>query len=303
MLAFSGGPDSTGLAALLRDRQPLLAYVDHRMRGRDAQRAERWEVCRIARDLGLPLVRTRVRVDGPGGEGDARQARYSALEALCNKHRCTALVLAHSADDRAETVLFHLLRGTGTRGLAAMRRETRIRGVTRLRPALDRRRSDLRLAAAPYRPIRDRTNRSTATARARLRHLVLPGLEKTLGEDPVPLLCALANHADALREELETRAAGRAPEATRPLLLAEPVVAFPYLVEAMRGEGPPLTRAAYASLRAYLAAGRGDRAHTTPGGDCWRVRPAGAIEVTAGGVEIKTRTSSPTSTRTRPSER
>ncbi len=278
LLAFSGGPDSTGLAALERERRPLLAYVDHRMRGRAAQRGEREDVVRIAEALGLPLVRTRVEVEG-AGEADARHARYEALEALARRHGATAIVLAHSADDRAETVLFQLLRGTGLRGLVGMRSDVTIHGVRRHRPALMRRRSELHAAALPYRPVSDRSNRSTATARARTRHLLLPALAEALGEDPVPLLCALADHAAGIRRTLESRAANQALAATRSTLLEEPEAAFPYLVEALRAEGPPLTRAAYGALRAYLAAGRGDRVHTTPGGEAWCVRPKNQFEI------------------------
>jgi len=278
ILAFSGGPDSTGLAAHLRDRDPILAYVDHRMRGREAQRAERASVQRIASDLGLRLVRTRIRVEGRG-EAGAREARYRALEAIARRHGCATIALGHSADDRAETILFQLRRGTGLRGLVGMRTESRVRGMTRVRPALDVRRAELRSWGAPHRPAEDLTNRCVEQARARSRHLLLPDLELQLGEDPVPLLCALGDLAEQVRGALEMRAAGLVNGVTRPGLLSEPRVAFPYLVEALRGNGPPLSRNAYEGLRAYLAAGRGDRGHTTPGGETWRVRPHGAFEV------------------------
>jgi tRNA(Ile)-lysidine synthase len=278
LLAFSGGPDSTGLATHLRDREPLLAYVDHRLRGREAQRSERASVRRIAQALGLRLVRTRVRVEGRGEEG-ARDARYRALEALARRHGCSAIALGHSADDRAETILFQLRRGTGLRGLVGMRAETCIRGVRRVRPTLHVRRAELRGWGAALLPAEDRTNRVLAQARARARHVLLPELAERLGEDPVPLLCALGDLADQIRDALEARARERSQDVSRPDLLAEPAVSFPYLVEALRCDGPPLSREAYVGLRAYLAAGRGDRSHTTPGGDMWQVRPRGAIEI------------------------
>ena len=278
LLAFSGGPDSTGLAVHLRDRNPLLAYVDHRLRGRAAQREERAAVRRIARDLGLPLVRTRVRVEGPG-EAGARDARYRALEALVRRHGCAAIALGHSADDRAETILFQLRRGTGLRGLVGMRAESNVRGVRRVRPALQLRRTELRALGEHLKPAEDRTNRGTNQTRARCRHLLLPQLEARLDEDPVPLLCELADSAERLRATLELRARNRSVSISRTELLAEPAVTFPYLVEAIRGSGPPLTRDGYVGLRAYLAAGRGDRTHTTPGGEVWCVRPHGAFEI------------------------
>jgi len=271
LLGFSGGPDSTGLAALLRAHDPLLAYVDHRLRGPRAGRRERARVRGIARALGLDLVRARVSVPGRD-EASARRERYRALHALARKHGCSALLLAHTADDRAETVLFNLLRGTGLRGLAAPRPRAVIGGVARVRPALDERRAALHESAAPFGPVRDRSNRDTSHARVRVRALLLPALAEALGADPVPLLCALADRAEALRSDLEGRAERmKAAGAGRSALLAEAPATFPYLVEALRGGGPPLTASAYASLRDFLRAGRGDRVHVTPGKEAWEI--------------------------------
>ncbi len=278
ILAFSGGPDSTGLARLLREERPLLAYVDHRLRGPRAAREERAAVKRIAASLGLDLVRTRVRVEGPG-EAGARAARYRALHAVARKRGGAALATAHTMDDRAETILLQLLRGTGLRGLAALRRERLVDGISRVRPALGWRRSRLAELAAPYAPVVDRSNRSTAHARSRLRGYQMAALADRLGEDPVPLLCALGDLAEAVRDTLEPRARTLASGATRRELLGEPLALFPYLVEALRPAGPPLTSRAYDSLRRFLAAGRRDRAHRTPGGDAWRVGPEGLVQV------------------------
>jgi tRNA(Ile)-lysidine synthase len=270
LLACSGGPDSLGLALLLRDRAPLLAYVDHRLRGPRAGGLERARVRAAARALGLPLARARVRV-GPVGEAAARRARFGALAALARKHGCAAVLTAHTADDRAETILLNLLRGTGLRGLASPRPAAVVDGVLRLRPALDERRADLRRPAAALGPVDDRTNRDTRGARARVRHLLLPALADALGEDPVPLLCAIGDLAAHAREALEARARSLAG-AGRAALLREARATFPYLVEALRPAGPPLTGAAYASLRAFLRGGRGGRVHVTPAGDRWELR-------------------------------
>jgi tRNA(Ile)-lysidine synthase TilS/MesJ len=216
------------------------------------------------------LTRTRVRVPGRG-EAAARRARYAALHALARRHGCVALATAHTADDRAETILLNLLRGSGLRGLAAPRPRSRHDGVVRVRPALDERRETLHAAARPLDPVRDLTNRSTTATRARIRALLLPDLRRRLGVDPVPLLCALGDLAARLRADLERRARILAPAAGRDALLAEPEATFPYLVEALRGAGPPLTASAYGSLRDFLRAGRADRTHTTPAGDRWRI--------------------------------
>ena len=268
LLACSGGPDSLGLAACLRERAPLLAYVDHRLRGPRESRAERDRVRAAARSLGLDLVRARVRV-ATGGEAAARRERFRALSALARKHGCAAVATAHTADDRAETILLNLLRGTGLRGLASLGPSARIDGCLRIRPALDERRAHLRRFALPLSPVADLTNRRTAGARARVRHLLLPALSSALGEDSVALLCAIGDLALEVRATLAARAREIAPGAGRARLLAEARAAFPYLVEALRPEGPPLTARAYASLREFLRAGRAGE-HVTPGGETWR---------------------------------
>jgi len=94
------------------------------------------------------------------------------------------------------------------------------------------------------------------------------------------LLCDLAQKADRVRTRLECALArSSAVTANRRWLLEQPSALFVLSVELLR-DGPPLTRTAYESLRAYLAAGRGDREHVTPAGDRWRNRPGGAIEIT-----------------------
>lgn len=285
LLAFSGGPDSLGLAAALRGREVLLAYVDHRMRGARDSREERARVDAAAGRLGLPLVRARLPL-GLAGEAAARQERYGVLRRLAERHSCTAVATAHSADDRAETILLNLLRGTGLRGLAALPARASFGGLLRLRPAIDERRSSLRAWGEPFGPASvDRTNRSTAHARSRVRTLLLPALARLLDADPAPFLCALAGAAELLRRALEERAEMLRPGANRRRLLEEPGAAFPYLVEAVRrGEGvdgPPLTARAYSALRAFLAAGRGGALHATGAGDAWLLREGGRIGVSS----------------------
>jgi len=96
----------------------------------------------------------------------------------------------------------------------------------------------------------------------------------------VPLLCALADAAEDVRAALEDRARCRAADAGRRDLLREGPATFPYLVEALRGGGPPLTARAYGSLRAFLAAGRVGRRHRTPGGEVWELQRGDGVRVT-----------------------
>jgi len=218
-----------------------------------------------ARALGLPLVRARLS-PGSGSEAAARRARHDALRAMARRHRCVAVLTAHSADDRAETILLRLLRGTGLRGLAALPVQARVRGVLRVRPAIDERRATLRAFGEGLPRVEDRSNRSIAYARSRVRGLVLPALAERLGLDPVPLLCGLGDLAQEVRAVLQSLPSGRDPAAA-------PAPLFPYLVEEMRSgagcEGPPYSGALYGALRAFLLADGGAARFLGPRGEGW----------------------------------
>ena len=95
----------------------------------------------------------------------------------------------------------------------------------------------------------------------------------------MPLLCALGDRAAETRGVLERRADGLAPR--REILLGEPDAAFPYVVEALRAEGPPLTANAYRSLRAFLKAGHRGKTHVTPGGEAWTLGGADRVRVSS----------------------
>ena len=276
LLAFSGGPDSLGLAAALRGRDVLLAYLDHRLRGTRASRHERAAVRAAARALGLPLLRARL-APATASEASARAARHGALRAMARRHGCAAVLTAHTADDRAETILLRLLRGTGLRGLAALPPRARVAGLPLCRPAVGERRDALRARGAGLPAVEDRTNRSTAYARARVRGLLLPALREHLGADPVPGLCALGDLAAAVRASLERCARGGDPAAA-------PAPLFPYLVEARRraagAAGAPYSAAVYEALRAFLA-GRGEGAFRAARGETW-VRGRGGVALTPG---------------------
>jgi len=219
-----------------------------------------------ARALGMPLLRTRLSVEG-GGEEAARRARYAALFAMARREGCRGVLLAHTADDRAETILLNLLRGAGLRGLGAMPARSTRKGLLLLRPALAVRRAELRRRAAGLPVAEDRSNRSLRFARARARALGLPALEEVWGFDPVPALCALGDLAARVRAVLE--------EAPAPPLA--------YAVERARREAgidaPPLTAAHYAALKAFLA-GEGPAALLGPAGETFARTSRGALRVT-----------------------
>lgn len=198
-VAFSGGPDSTGLLLLLgrlpRAVRPTLRalHVDHGLDAGSAERAR--EAARIAGALGVPFELLRVEPVGRGGlEARARKARYEALGAPG-----APVATAHTLDDQAETVLLRLARGAGARGLSAMAERTRLHGADVVRPLLHVRRASLAriVAAAGLAPVDDVTNLDPARARSSLRHTLLPTLERLAPGAAV----AIARAAASLRAD------------------------------------------------------------------------------------------------------
>ena len=133
LIALSGGADSVALACLLaqfREEYALrltAAHLNHGIRGADADADA--ALCRsLCERLGIPLIEGRADVPriarerGQGLEAAAREARYGFLREV--RLRCGAdrIALAHHLDDQAETVLMHLLRGTGPEGVCGMAR-------------------------------------------------------------------------------------------------------------------------------------------------------------------------------------
>lgn len=151
-----------------------LVTVDHGLQEGSAQRAAR--LADWARERGFAPVEVRtVRVSGPGGpEAAAREVRYSALAAAAREHGAAMVLLGHTRDDQAETVLLALARGSGPRGLAGMRERRERHGVLFVRPLLDVSRAETRAACeADKLPVWDDPHNSDlAYARSRIRPLV-----------------------------------------------------------------------------------------------------------------------------------
>ena len=206
LVACSGGPDSLALAAGVAFEAPRAGLragavvVDHGLQpGSDEVAAAAAAACRT---LGLdPVVVRTVLVVGPGGpEAAARDARYAALAAAAARLGAGAVLLGHTRDDQAESVLLGLARGSGARSLAGMAPS---RGVFR-RPLLGMPR-EVTLAACAAQglePWQDPTNAAGpgSPLRSRVRGEVLPVLEEVLGPG-VP--AALARTADLLREQAD----------------------------------------------------------------------------------------------------
>lgn len=222
LVACSGGADSLALAAataFVAPRQRLrcgLVTVDHQLQPGSADRAE--AVAKWGETLDLsPVVTTRVNVVGRAGgpEAAAREARYEALVEVARRTGARAVLLGHTRDDQAETVLLALARGAGPRGLAAMPARRDVDGVLLLRPLLDVPRADTAAACAALglEPWQDPHNTDPSYARARVRAL-LPALTEALGSGLVGNLARAASLAAADTEVLDALAADLAAAAT-----------------------------------------------------------------------------------------
>ena len=204
LVACSGGADSLALAsalAFVAPRQGLRAgaiSVDHGLQDGSAERAA--GVVELLTAWGLdPAEAVAVDVGTDGGpEAAARTARYAALDQAAERHHASAVLLGHSRDDQAETVLLGLARGSGARSLAGM---APIAGRYR-RPLLDLSRERLAEAchAENLQPWKDPHNDDPVYARVRVRHEALPALEKALGPG---IAEALARTAALLRADAD----------------------------------------------------------------------------------------------------
>jgi len=210
LAACSGGADSLALAAALAFEAPRLGLrcggvtVDHGLQAGSAERARR--VALVLTALGLEPVRSvAVSSSGPGGpEAAARAARYAALDGTATAAGAVAILLGHTLDDQAETVLLGLARGSGARSLAGMA----ARHGRYLRPLLTLRRAQTRAACAALRlePWEDPHNCDPAYARARVRHQVMPALSGALGPGIAEALARTAGQLRADADLLDTLA-------------------------------------------------------------------------------------------------
>ncbi|MFD6949729.1 tRNA(Ile)-lysidine synthetase [Nocardiopsis sp. TSRI0078] len=222
LVACSGGADSLALAGAVAFEAPRAGRragavtVDHGLQEGSGERAE--SVAKVLHGLGLhPVLVRAVEVTGRGGpEAAARRVRYEALDDAVADHAPAAVLLGHTLDDQAETVLLGLARGSGARSLAGMAP----RAGHYLRPLLDLDRATVREACdrMGLDAWEDPHNLDPRFARSRVRHQALPALERALGPGiaaalarTAGMLRADADTLDLLAGELHTEAAAEAP--------------------------------------------------------------------------------------------
>jgi tRNA(Ile)-lysidine synthase len=215
LVACSGGADSMALAAAAAFAGPRagwrvgLVTVDHQLQDGSAERAA--AVAGWAAAAGCdPATVATVRVGAYGGpEAAARTARYAALADLARATGAGAVLLGHTRDDQAETVLLALARGAGPHGLAGMPGQRHRDGVLFCRPLLDLPRATCRAAClALDLPIWDDPHNTDPTyARSRVRATLLPALVETLGSGVVANLATSARLIAADTAHLDELAA------------------------------------------------------------------------------------------------
>lgn len=205
VVGLSGGADSLALAAGVafeaakRGIRAVAVVVDHGLQEGSTDAAA--AAARMAERLGLEAVVVRVDATGDDGpEAAARAARYGALGAEASARGAAAVLVGHTLDDQAETVLLGLARGAGAASLQGMAESSDLDGVALLRPLLGVRRATTRRACAAqaFEPWDDPHNADPAYARVRVREKVLPVLEAEIGPG---IAEALARTAAQLRED------------------------------------------------------------------------------------------------------
>ncbi len=237
LVACSGGADSLALLAATvfeaRDRpgRVIGVTVDHGLQPGSGQRAEAVvaQMVSIGADETVS-VRVQVEASGQGPEAAAREARYAVLEQVAERFASDVVLLGHTRDDQAETVLLGLARGSGGRSIAGMRHSfDRFR-----RPLLDvtRAQTEAACAADGLHVWTDPHNADPAFTRSRIRTLVMPMLERELGPGVAAALARTATQLQADVAALDDLAAVTYAEVAGERGL--PVVALEPLSDAIR---------------------------------------------------------------------
>ena len=197
LIGVSGGRDSVTLLHWLQAqgyRKLVVCHLEHGLRGRTGKADARF-VEQLAARARLPFVlkcedvKERAAQSKCSIETAARAARYEFFAQVSRRRRCATIFLGHHADDLAETFLFNLLRGSGSDGQRSLRavstQEVHGRALTIVRPLLGVWREEINayMQAHGLRFREDASNLSLAPTRNRLRHHIIPLLEKELGRN------------------------------------------------------------------------------------------------------------------------
>ena len=201
LVAVSGGADSLALSEVAKIEGEKLALkvigvtIDHQLQSGSAAQAEK-----VVSQLSIPCLIEKVEVEITDGiEASARRARYEALDKCAKENNAVAVLLGHTKDDQAETVLLGLARGSGARSLAGM---SEVNGIY-IRPFLGITRDETVAACKELnlQPWNDPHNEDSSFSRVRVRKNVLPMMESELGPG---IKDALVRSAELLRDDADT---------------------------------------------------------------------------------------------------
>ena len=214
LIGLSGGADSTALLLMMIPgiREGKITaealHVNHGIRGCESDEDERF--CReLCDQAGIPLSVFHADLRGRTDEASAREARLGYFRQKYREYGADALILAHQADDQAETFLMRLLRGAGPDGLGCMKNEETVNGIHILRPMLSLRREEIRnaLRADGIRWREDSSNQNAAYLRNRIRMELLPAMENISGQ-AAEKICGAARLIGRDSETLNAQASG-----------------------------------------------------------------------------------------------
>lgn len=219
IVGVSGGADSLCLMTLLHNEgyRLVVGHFDHQMRENSHQDAV--FVSQVAARFGLEFISGQGDVplhahnQGMSAEEAARDLRYRFLFGLARQYHAQAVAVGHHADDQVETVLLHLIRGSGLGGLRGMSYRSMVRafdaGIPIIRPLLDVRREEIAEFCADRQliPLEDATNNSVQYQRNRIRHELLPQLRTynpSVDEAVLRLSRLAADDNDLIRQIIQT---------------------------------------------------------------------------------------------------
>ncbi len=214
LIAVSGGADSIALlraldqlnnaADLIPSASLIVAHLNHGLRG-DASDADASWLKTECRRFAIPFVSEKQELTGSckktgaGLEELCRKARYDFLTRTAREHQCARIAIAHTRDDQAETVLHHILRGTGIAGLRGIPRFRALQeGIFLIRPMLEISREEVILylqeCGQDFRV--DASNADVSFTRNRIRHQLIPLLKNEFNPNVVQAMYRLSQQAD-----------------------------------------------------------------------------------------------------------
>lgn len=213
LIGLSGGADSVALlTALMPDIRAgriraEAVHVNHGLRGLESDGDAQF-CAGLCEKEGVPLYTCRIDLAGKKDEASARAARYDVFSRRYRETGADGLILAHHADDQAETFLMRLLRGAGPEGLECMKPEETVGKMRILRPMLSLRREEIRdaLRADGISWREDSSNNSDGYLRNRIRKELIPGLERIM-PTAVEKICRTAGLIGSDNETLNAQAA------------------------------------------------------------------------------------------------